>query len=199
MGEKKAYTFIEGENIDLIPKNPDNASLYAKWINDPKVRKYSRYVLPLTIEEVKKRWFKPRESGDGREEVSFEIWHKNDQKTIGVVGLSHINWYTRWANAFIQIGERDYWRKNIATEAAKLIVKYAFDELDLNKLGAGIAVPNVGSWRAAEKVGFTFEGISKKEFYVGGEYIDVKEYHYFKEDWIKKQLSTDKKRVLNNG
>ena len=185
MGEKEAYTFIEGENIDLIPINPDNLGLYAKWINDPKVRKYSRNVLPLNLEEVKKRWFEPQEHRGGRDTIAFEIWHKKDKKTIGVVGLNHINWFSRWANIFAQIGETSYWSQNIATEATQLLLKYAFNELDLNKLSAGIAVHNVGSWKVAEKSGFSFEGISKSEFYVDGEYVDVKVYYYFKEDWMK--------------
>ena len=185
MGEKEGYTFIEGENIDLIPNNPDNVGLYAKWINDPKVRKYSRNAVPLTIEEMKKRWFEPRKPGEVRDSIAFEIWHKNDKKTIGIVGLSNIRWFDRWANSFIQIGEVHYWSQNIATEATQLLLKYAFDELDLNKLSAGIAVRNVGSWRVAEKAGFILEGMVKNEDYVDGEYVDVKFYYYSKEEWMK--------------
>jgi RimJ/RimL family protein N-acetyltransferase len=184
MEENEPCPFIEGKEIDLIPNNPNNVSLYAKWINDPKVRKYSRNELPLTLEEVKKRWFKPREPGERRKEIAFEIWHKNEKETIGVVGLSNINWFTRWANAFIQIGEKRFWSQNIATEATMLLLKYAFDELDLHQLSAGIAVPNVGSWRVAEKAGFIFQGISKSRDYVDGEYVDLKFYSYFQEDWM---------------
>ena len=186
MGEKEAYPFIEGEIIDFIPNNIDNIDLYAKWINDPKVRKYSRNEIPLTTEEVKKRYFPPQEKENKwRNTIAFELWHKKDKKTIGVVGLSHINWITQWANAFLMIGEIRYWNQNIATEATKMLLKYAFDELNLYKIRAGIAINNEGSWRVAEKAGFTFEGILKHDFYVDGEYVDEKVYCYLKTDWIK--------------
>ena len=186
LGENDACPFIRGESIDFVPGNSDNIDLYSKWINDPKVRKYSRNEIPLTIEEVKKRFF-PTEEKEKRwkETITFELWHKKDEKIIGVVGLSHINWYTRWANAFITIGEPEYWDQRIATEATKMLLKYAFDELNLYKIRAGIAIKNEGSWRVAEKAGFTFEGIFKDDFYVDGEYVDEKVFCYLKADWIK--------------
>ena len=183
--EKEAYPFIEGETIDFIAINTDNIGLYAKWINDPKVRIYSRNEMPLTTEEVKKRYFSQEGEKGWREIIAFELWHKQDQKTIGLTGLTSIRWTARWANAFLQIGEVSYWNQNIATEATQMLLKYAFDELDLNRISATIAVHNVGSWRVAEKSGFIFEGILKHEDYVDGEYVDVKSYHYLKEDWMK--------------
>ena len=184
--DKEVFTFIEGDIIDFVPCNSGNLDLYAKWINDPKVRKYSRNELPLTIEEVKKRYFPPKEKENTwRETISFELYHKKDKKIIGVTGLSHIKWITGWANAFLMIGELSYWNKNLATEATKMLLKYGFDELNLHKISAGIAVDNKGSWRVAEKTGFIFEGILKHDFYVDGKYLDTKKYYYLKEDWIK--------------
>jgi len=186
--EKEVFTFIEGNTVDFVPCNSDNIGLYAKWINNPKVRKYSRNELPLTIEEVRKRYFPPEEKENSwRETIAFEVWHKKDEKIIGVTGLSHIKWITGWANAFLMIGEVSYWNQNIATDATKMLLKYGFDELNLHKISAGIAVDNEGSWRVAEKTGFIFEGIVKHDFYVDGRYLDGKKYYYLKEDWIKKR------------
>ena len=188
MEEKEIFPFIKGENIDLIANNPDDIDLYAKWINDPKVRIYSRNEIPLTIEEVKKRYFSPEEKDKRwKQDISFEIWHKKDKNVIGVVGLSHIRWITGWANAYLMIGETSYWNQDVATEATGMLLKYAFDELNLYKISAGIAVENKGSWRVAEKAGFTFEGIVKHDFYVDGKYVDTKKYYYLQEDWNKRK------------
>ena len=57
MSEKKediTLPFIEGENISLCAINLDHISLYVAWMNNPKIRKYMRYNIPKTIEEVKK-------------------------------------------------------------------------------------------------------------------------------------------------
>jgi RimJ/RimL family protein N-acetyltransferase len=179
------FIFIKGDLVDLVAQRSEWSDLYCKWINDPRVRHYSRNPMPRTLEEIKK-WNEPPQGEGMRDWIVMTVYHKKDRKPIGTIGLNHINWLNRWANAFIQIGETEYWGKNVATEATKLLLKYAFEEVNLHKVSGGVAIDNVGSWTVAEKVGFEFEGILKDEFYLDGKYIDVKRYRYLKEDWLKK-------------
>lgn len=179
----EVFPFIKGKIIDLCPGNSKNAKLYIKWKNNPSVRKYSRNVFPRTLEEQKKRF--ERKDERFREHISLDIWHKKEKKLIGNVGLGHIDWVNGWANASAQIGEPEYWNKNIATEATELLIEYAFNELNLNKLHGGICVKNIGSWTVAGKTGFKFEGIRKHGMYIDGEYLDSKTYCLLKEDWLK--------------
>ncbi|MFX1379481.1 MAG: GNAT family N-acetyltransferase [Promethearchaeota archaeon] len=181
--EIEAFPFIKGEYINLCPRDSKLAKTYVRWKNHPHVRKFARNVVPKTIEDQKKRF---EESTRGlRDHISLDVWHKKDKKPIGEIGLGHIDWINGWANAFLQIGEKDYWNKDIGTEATKLLVEYAFNELNLNKLHGGVAVDNIGSWSVAGKIGFKLEGIKKHEMYVDGKYIDNKIYRLLKEDWMK--------------
>ncbi len=68
-----------------------------------------------------------------------------------------------------------------------MLVEYAFNELNLNKLHGGVAVDNIGSWSVAGKIGFKFEGTKKHEMYVDGKYVDTKIFQILKEDWVKKK------------
>ncbi|UCC20852.1 MAG: GNAT family N-acetyltransferase [Promethearchaeota archaeon] len=179
--------FIEGKIISFIPQNSEYISLYAKWMNNPIVRKYARWEMPRRIEDFK-RWFEPREGWQGF--IGFDIWHNKDKKPIGQVGLVWIDWVNGWANAFLFIGEPEYWGKNIATEATELLIEYAFNELNLNKLHGGICVENIGSWSVAEKLGFEFEGMRDQDFYLDGKYLGVKTYCLLKEDWLKRNKKT---------
>ncbi len=185
MEEKEVSIFIDGENICLLPQSSDHIDLYVKWLNDPKVRKYSRNFIPVRVENVKK-WFEPRERGIPNF-IGFEIWHKKEKKPIGQCGLGLINWVNGWANVGLTIGEPDYWNKNIATEATELILEYAFNELNLHKLHGGVIVDNIGSWNIAEKTGFILEGIQKHESFVDGEFRDLKKYRILKEDWLERK------------
>jgi RimJ/RimL family protein N-acetyltransferase len=185
MEEKEVSVFIEGENICFIPQNSDNINLYVKWLNDPKVRIYSRNIVPLRVEDIKK-WFEPQE-GRTPGYIGFEIWHKKDKKAIGNVGLGLLDWINGFANVGVTIGEPAYWNKNIATEATELIIEYAFNELNLNKLHGGVCVKNIASWSVAEKIGFQLEGIREQEWYVDGEYLGLKAYCLLKEDWMKRK------------
>ncbi|MFX1309678.1 MAG: GNAT family N-acetyltransferase [Promethearchaeota archaeon] len=187
---KEVPVFIDGVNICFIPQNSENIDLYIKWLNDPKVRKYFRNEVPKRAEDIKK-WFEPHERGTPGF-IGFEIWHKKDKKSIGRVGLGRIDWVNGWTNVGLSIGEPEYWNKNIATEATELLVEYAFNELNLNKLHGGACVKNIGSWSVAEKLAFKFEGIKEDEFYVDGKYLGVKTYSLLKEDWLKwKRKSTE--------
>jgi len=183
--EEEVPVFIDGKIICFIPINLDHIKFFAKWMNNPRARKYARNEAPLTVEELKK-WFEPREGRIGRF-IAFELWHKKDKKPIGQVGLAWIDWINGWANSFISIGEPEYWGQNIATEATELLIEYAFNELNLNKLHGRVCVENIGSWSVAEKMGFQFEGITKDDFYVDGKYLDAKNYCLLKEDWQKRK------------
>jgi RimJ/RimL family protein N-acetyltransferase len=190
---KEVPVFIEGETICFIPHNSEYINLYIKWINNPKVRKYGRSVLPLRVDDAK-IWFEPSERGM-TDFIGFVIWHKKDKKPIGFLELGLIDWINGWANVGLTIGEPDYWNRNIATEATELLIEYAFNELNLNKLRGCAAVENIGSWSVAEKLGFEFEGIGKQDMYVDGKYVDEKTYRLLKEDWMKRKK---KEQISNN-
>ena len=54
----------------------------------------------------------------------------------------------------IIIGERDCWGKGLATEAISLVTEYAFEFLNLNRVGAGCYEGNTASLKTFEKAGF---------------------------------------------
>jgi RimJ/RimL family protein N-acetyltransferase len=181
----EVYPFIEGERIDLVAGNSNWANLFCNWINNPKVRHYSRNIWPQTLEDVKKR-FEHSPDRHIRDKTSFTIYHKQEKRPIGVVGLDEINWVYRNANLFALIGEPEHWGKGIAGEACALVIKYGFTELNLHKIHAGIFSPNKRSLRAAEKLGFEKEAILKETIYIDGKYHDNHRFSLLKRDWKKK-------------
>jgi diamine N-acetyltransferase len=150
-------------------------------MNNPKTRKYVRYNVPQTIEEVKKQ-FEPK-SEAVKEEIFFEIWHKKDKKPVGYGGFFWIQWFTRNAHIFYLI-DPDYWGQNIGTEVGKLLIEYGFKELNLHKITTRLYFPNKASIRVAEKIGLTHEITLQKEDFIDGEHIDALEYSIFKADFM---------------
>jgi [ribosomal protein S5]-alanine N-acetyltransferase len=59
------------------------------------------------------------------------------------------------------IGE-PFWNKGIATKAVRLLVSYAFDELHLHRLFAGVFETNPASMKVLSKAGFTLECIARE-------------------------------------
>lgn len=62
--------------------------------------------------------------------------------------------------------------KGYTTEATKLVVKYAFETLNLHRVEAGVMPHNIGSIRVLEKAGFHKEGIAKKNVKINGSWED---------------------------
>ena len=182
--EDDVFPFIEGDRIDLVATNSNWANLICKWTNNPKVRHYSRNIWPRTLEEVKKR-YENTPDRHTRNNANFIIYHKQVERPIGIVGLDEINWVNRDANLFALIGEPEHWGKGIAGEACALVIKYGFTELNLHKIHAGIFSPNKRSLRAAEKLGFKKEAITKEDIYIDGQYHDEHRFGLFKRDWLK--------------
>ena len=188
--EEEVFVFIEGSHIDLVVGHAKWADLICKWINTPEVRHYSRNPWPRSLDDVKK-WFEPPSKGDAiKRDIVFIIYHKEDRKPIGTVGLEDINWINKNANIFAYIGYPEYWGKGIVIEAAKLVIKYGFEELNLHKIYSGVFKPNERSLRAIEKLGFSKETTYISDMYVDGKYVDVHKFYLLKDDWIKQNEAT---------
>ena len=180
MEKPEVFPFILGENIDLVAINLEHINLYAKWINDPRVRRYARNTMPITVEESKK-WFEPREGI--KEFVSFEIYHKELDKIVGFVEFNQINYINHAANLSVVIGEKEIWGNNLGTEAAKQMIKYGFNELNLVKITASTLKPNKGACRMLEKIGMKLELVLKNQTYFDGMYADELNFCISREEW----------------
>lgn len=179
---KNSVPFLEGNKINLCAINLEHINLYAKWSNDPDVRRYSRNIIPWNLDEIKK-WLEQQKEGV-KTDIMFEIWHKKDNKPIGTAGFSDINWFNRNANIYITLGEPEYWGQDIAPEVNGLLIKYGFEELNFHKIYAGIFSPNKRSLRTTEKIGFKYEATLREQIYVDGEYVDELKFAIFRNEWF---------------
>ena len=181
MEKNTRITFIEGEHIELLPFNPENVKIHARWVNDPKTRLYAQNVFPVSPEDLKKRLEQTQERP--KRDISFEIYHKELDKIIGFVKFYHINYINHAADLNVLIGEKELWGDNLGTEAAKQMLKYGFDELNLVKITAIALKPNKGACRMLEKIGMKLELVLKNQTYFDGAYVDELNFSIFREEW----------------
>ena len=181
MEKKKRITFIEGERIELLPFNPENVKIHARWANDPKTRLYARNVFPVSPEDLKKRLEQTQERP--KRYIFFEIYHKELDKIVGFVEFNQINYINHAANLSVVIGEKEIWGNNLGTEAAKQMIKYGFEELNLVKITASTLKPNKGACRMLEKIGMKLELVLKNQTYFDGMYVDELNFCISREEW----------------
>lgn len=100
----------------------------------------------------------------------------DDNTHIGNIVISGFSSHHRKAKLTYVIGETNYWGKGVASFAVAKIIEIAKDELNLNKLYAGIASGNIGSMKVLEKNGFVLEGIRKQHLFYFGEFLNQIDY-----------------------
>lgn len=75
------------------------------------------------------------------------------------------------------------WGRGYATEAARALLTWAFDTLDLNRVQAETDTRNVASARVLEKLGFVREGTLREDCIVNGDVSDSWVYGLLRRDW----------------
>lgn len=75
------------------------------------------------------------------------------------------------------------WGHGYATEAARALLGWAFDTLDLNRVQAEVDTRNAGSARVLEKLGFLREGTLREDCTVNGDTSDTWVHGLLRREW----------------
>ena len=75
------------------------------------------------------------------------------------------------------------WGHGFATEAARALLGWAFDTLDLNRVQAETDTRNLASARVLEKLGFVHEGTLREDCVVDGDVSDSWVYGLLRREW----------------
>lgn len=185
--------FLEGERIFLTPTTMDDFDTHYRWDHDRQlVFLDDNYFRPKSYSKAKED-FEKRLNDDCN--ASFMIISKDNQNTMGLVEIYSINDYERrgyWGIILTQ----EYWNQGYGSEAARLLLKYAFEELCLRRLKSYTHNGNPASMQFQEKLGFVKEGVLRKEYFFEGEYYDGIDYGMLKEEYDK--LYAGEKAVEKN-
>jgi ribosomal-protein-alanine N-acetyltransferase len=174
--------FIIGEKIYLRPLDLNDLNgNYINWLNDPIVTlQNSHHLFPNSKIDLENYIRNAYVSND---KLPLAIVDINNDKHIGNISLVDINYINRRANWGLVIGEKEYWGKGVAKEASILILKHAFETLNIKRIFSGTTEKNIGGQKLMEAVGMIREGISRKHIYKNGEYLDIVNYGVLKEEF----------------
>lgn len=166
---------LSGENIYIRLLNVDDAEelLQVQVENKDFFEKYAmkRDKDFYTLEGHQKRLQMFAENAKQDLDYFFGIF-TNEDDLIGTINLFAV------MRGSIQSAFVGYFLDNkhngrgYTTEAVKLIVKYAFEELKLHRVEAGVMPRNIGSIRVLEKAGFEKEGLARKNVKINGKWED---------------------------
>ncbi len=119
----------------------------------------------------------------------FSIRRLEDDLLLGDMVLDVLHWNTSDAFVGIVIGERDLWGKGLGTEAMKLLLEFAFTEVNLRRVTLTVFEYNPRAIRSYEKSGFQHEGRMRQVLSREGKRWDVLYMGILREEWIEKYKS----------
>lgn len=175
-------TLLESDTFYLRNISLDDCNEnYLSWMNDYEVNKYleSRFT-NHSIDSLKDF---VNSMNNSESNVLFAIIDKSSDKHIGNIKLGNIHPIHKYADIGLIIGDKNYWGKGIATKSINLVSEYAFNNLNLRKVLAGVYEENIGSIRAFEKCGFKKAYIKKDTYFFEGNYIDAIVFELYNENF----------------
>ena len=107
--------------------------LVNKWRNDPEIINLLGGPFRYINIEIEEAWFETYLKNRDKQ-VRCSIFIDSDEKLIGLVSLLDIDHINKSAEFHIMIGEKSYFDKGYGTEATKLMLNHAFNNLNLNQI-----------------------------------------------------------------
>lgn len=118
--------------------------------------------------------------------IGFFIKYIPDDVYIGTAKLDSISTHTKSAWDGIMIGDRNYHGKGLATSVYKLMLNYAFCELQLLRINGGCNSKNIAMIKTFEKLGYKQEGRLRSADFINNEFSDHLYFGILKDEFINK-------------
>jgi RimJ/RimL family protein N-acetyltransferase len=176
-----------GQLVRLVAANSEtDAELFVRWASDSEyMRLQSSWPTRLWSQKQAKEALRDWMEHEKPDTLEFMIRTLAEGRLIGSIGLDGIRWQHGDTFVGIGIGERDYWGKGYGTDAMRIILRYAFVELNLHRVSLDVFEYNPRAIRSYEKVGFTIEGRQRQVLNRDGRRWDMIYMGILRQEWEK--------------
>ena len=155
--------------IILRPWQINDAKNLAEIANNPNIAKFmmNQFPHPYTLENAK-MFINMASNNSPKNILAIDL----NGTAIGGIGI-HLqpDIYCKNAEMGYWLGE-DYWGKGYITKAIELMIHYAFENFDIERIFAKPFGSNTGSKRVLEKSGFILEAHLSKTIFKNNVYED---------------------------
>jgi len=188
---KDIYT---GELVRLAAVDPDEfGKTFTRWSRDSEfMRLLNGDAIRLNSVAANKKWLEKDLEDSSPGLYFFSARAIADDRVIGAILLDVASWKDRNGFVAISIGEREDWGKGFGTDLMKLLLHFAFTEVNLRRMTLTVFEYNPRAIRSYEKAGFQHEGRFRKFLHREGRRWDMLFMGILREDW----LNLNKERSL---
>lgn len=174
---------LETERLILRSFQPEDATPIYELLSDPDVNGTLIDHLPtFTLQDAQLLASHSAEANRNGDAYLFAVIRKSNDTLVGSINLSLAPAQPRAELAY-WFG-RPYWWQGYATEAARCMVQFAFEELGLHRIYAYCLPRNKAAARVLEKVGLQYEGTHRQRIVKQNIPEDVAFYGMIKPDYM---------------
>ncbi len=161
---------IKGKLITLRAIEREDLAVLHKWANDPEINSLlGAWHFPSSLNDQQK-WFETLNLNSLNQRYAIDV---PELGIIGTANLVDINWKDKNAFHGIMIGNTQARGKGYAADTIMTIMRYAFEELGLNRLDGSMIASNEGSIGVyIKKCGWVLEGTKKEWYFRNNKYWD---------------------------
>lgn len=177
-----SFPVLTTERLILREFRPSDAADVLTFRGDPTVQKYDDPVIhtkaeALTfIDELHEEYL-------AQKGISWAVTRINQDVVLGAFSLHHWDQYHRRAEAGYGLACA-YWGQGIGSEALWAIVRFGFEQMNLNRIYARTIADNHESVRLLERLGFQREGTFRKHSWEDdGTFHDSAMYGFLREEY----------------
>ena len=117
-----------------------------------------------------------------RTRFQFAITLRSEGRLIGSCGIRKETATSQQADLGYEIAP-SHWGRGYATEAARAVLAFGFDELELHRIQAFCLAENTASARVLEKLGMQREGRLRENRWMKGRWWDSLVYGILQDEW----------------
>lgn len=171
---------------NLRPILFEDAEMVLEWRNQDFVR-LNMYYHKIIDLETHMKWFS---SMMGDASLQYFIYEQNNIP-LGLVAFTNID--RKNNKAFWAFYAADNKKIGVGVEMETLALRYAFEELNLNKLCCEVLEFNSSVISFHRKFGFKQEGIRRQDYFRDGQFFDIYELALFKDIYFKSKSAVEKR------
>lgn len=180
----KFSPLFNGTLVRLAAPLPEDKEIFARWTRSDD---YLRLLDDDPIRPESAAFYSSFDSAESNSSSYFHLRTLEGDHLIGFVVLFNIKWSSQSADMAIGIGAPNFRGKGYGQDALRLILNYAFSELNLHRVGLSVMAYNTEAIKAYERVGFVREGVRRQAVQREGTRHDLVLYGILREEWQARQ------------
>lgn len=164
---------LTGRRILLREYRREDLPCIRKWVNDESTTRYLSTLFWRAQSMTDSEDFLRRMMETSHNAYQFVIADREDERYIGQLDMFSVDWRLRCGKLGLVIGSREDRGKGVGTEALRLLERFAFLTLGLERLELEVHMENEAALRCYQKAGFRLEGVKRHAFFSNGAFCDV--------------------------